>query len=151
MKSTFLALFFLAFAFISHSATYSYTVRHTTDAPSTVLGCSQVSLKVVYNTGGSTNGIANSSQVTINQGNAHTFSVTIPTGATIVSVTVKFSFSGGNSYDYVLTNSSTSTAYIGYANCSCPPVSSKNLALTELYGRTTELQFYHTSTVGGAC
>lgn len=150
MKSTFLAILFFTIAFSSYSMTISQRVRHLADIPSTASGCSQVSLKVIYNTGVGMNYIAVSSTVTINSGSFSDLSVVIPDGATVVSKTVHFSFVGGNSYSYLITNSNNSITN-AYQNCSCPPIASKYLFLAETTGKMAELQFYHTSVVGGAC
>jgi hypothetical protein len=150
MKSILLAILFFTVALPAFSLTVSQRVRHTTDAPATASGCSQVKLKVIYSTGGAYNGIAFSSTVSINSGSYYDFSVVIPDGATIVSKTVEFSFAGGNNYNYVITGTNNTVSTV-FANCSCPTVSSRYLFLTETTGKGAELQFYHTDVVSSGC
>jgi len=150
MKTLILSILFFAVAQTSFSMTVSQRVRHMTDLPMTGLGCSQVRFKVIYNTGSGMDGIVYSNSVNMNSGSVYDFSVTIPDGATIVSKTVQFNFVGGNSYNYIITGTNNSP-FIQYTNCSCPTIASKILMLTETTGKSAELQFYHTSTVGGDC
>lgn len=150
MKTLILAILFFSAAQTTFSMTVSQRVRHMTDIPATGLGCSQVRVKVIYNTGSGMDGIAFSNSVNLNSGSYYDFNVTIPDGATIISKTVQFTFAGGNSYNYVITGTNNSP-FIQYTNCSCPTIASKILMLTETIGKSAELQFYHTSTVGGDC
>lgn len=153
MKNSFLALIFFAISFSSFSLNVTQTVRHVTDVipVGTSTGCAEVRLKVVYNTGGSINGIAFSTTATINQGSSYNFSVTIPNGATIVSKTVEFQFAGGSSHNYLITNSTTADLYFTNLNCYCPPAHSRAFVLKELAGRTEELQFHFDTTGSGGC
>lgn len=153
MKSSFLTILFFIIAFSSLSLNVTQTVRHVTDVipVGSSTGCTEVRLKVVYNTGGSINGIAFSATATINQGSYYNFSVTIPNGATIISKTVEFQFAGGSSHNYLITNSTTGDLYYSNLNCYCPPAHSRALVLKELAGRTEELQFHFDTIGSGGC
>lgn len=122
--------------------TVSYSVEHGTDAPSTVNGCSNVELVVVYNNGGA-NVTVSGGVYQLDQNLGVNLFVSIPSGATVVSKKINFSFTlSSNVYTYDIIDASNWDV-INYAQCSCPPVKSKTIIIQEYFSRSNKKVIYH--------
>lgn len=128
-----------------------YSLEHGTDYPSTADGCTMVQFEVVYNSGG-TEGSAYSSWLQLDQGVGVSVAVNIPSGATIVSKKVNFSFTlSSNTYTYTIIDGSNWVDNM-FVECNCPPVKSKVLSIQEVYHKANKKVIYHlTSPLQGDC
>jgi hypothetical protein len=152
MKKIISLLFFALLVNASFALTINQRVMHTLGATA-VGNCSEVRMKVVYNTGGSVNTFATTSTVTISPGNYYDFSLTIPDGATIVSKTIEFSFSqSSNVYSFTV-NGTVHEDIPVFPACSCPSSGSSDaLYIQEIpTGRNAAVNYSVGFFLSGGC
>ena len=140
-KSLFLTMFvMLVISFTTSAQTsVSMLVEHGT---STALnGCSEVYLKVTYTQTGGGTYLATSGVVQLDKNNSTTLATTIPSGATVLSKKIVFTFTlSSNTYSYLITDSNDTEA-INFPGCSCPNDGSKILNIQEVFGRSSKVVY----------